>query len=224
MTPGPTRRAVVATAASSLATTSWSRPLASADLILTNAKVTTLDRSNPQAQAVAIRDGRFLAVGSEAEVRAAAAPDATVIDAKGRRVIPGLIDSHMHIIRGGLNYNMELRWDGVPSRADAMAMLKTQVAITPPNQWVRVVGGFTEHQFTETARDRRSGAARGRGPSPPGRRRSGFSAHSDGHSPRRPGGHAVTRTELVLPLVLADGLSLAGTLACALVSSRPAPS
>jgi len=149
MTPGPTRRAVVATAASSLATTSWSRPLASADLILTNAKITTLDRSNPRAQAVAIRDGRFLAVGGEAEVRAAAAPDATVIDAKGRRVIPGLIDSHMHIIRGGLNYNMELRWDGVPSLADAMAMLKTQVAITPPNQWVRVVGGFTEHQFAE---------------------------------------------------------------------------
>jgi predicted amidohydrolase YtcJ len=119
------------------------------DLILVNAKVSTLDRGNPQAQAVAIRDGRFLAVGSEAEVRAAAAPDATVIDARARRVIPGLIDSHMHVIRGGLNYNMELRWDGVPSLADAMAMLRTQVANTPAPQWVRVVGGFTEHQFAE---------------------------------------------------------------------------
>jgi len=79
----------------------------------------------------------------------AAAPEATVIDLKGRRVIPGLIDSHMHIIRGGLNYNMELRWDGVPSLADAMAMLKAQVARTPAPQWVRVVGGFTEHQFAE---------------------------------------------------------------------------
>ncbi len=118
------------------------------DLILVNAKVTTLDRANPQASAIAIRDGRFLAVGTEAEVRAAA-PQATVIDAKGRRVIPGLIDSHMHIIRGGLNYNMELRWDGVPSLADAMAMLKQQAAITPAPQWVRVVGGFTEHQFAE---------------------------------------------------------------------------
>ncbi|MGF7177624.1 amidohydrolase [Azospirillum doebereinerae] len=123
--------------------------MASTDLILTNAKITTLDRENPQATAVAIRDGRFLAVGNEAEVRAAAAPDAAVIDAKGRRVIPGLIDSHMHIIRGGLNYNMELRWDGVPSLSDAMAMLKHQAAITPPPQWVRVVGGFTEHQFAE---------------------------------------------------------------------------
>jgi predicted amidohydrolase YtcJ len=119
------------------------------DLMLVNAKITTLDRGNPQASAVLIRDGRFVAVGDEGEVRAAAQADATVIDAGGRRVIPGLIDSHMHIIRGGLNYNMELRWDGVPTLADAMAMLKTQAANTPPPQWVRVVGGFTEHQFVE---------------------------------------------------------------------------
>ncbi|QOL81922.1 amidohydrolase [Pseudooceanicola spongiae] len=118
------------------------------DMILFNAKVSTLDTENPQAQAVAIRDGKFLAVGSEQEVRAAA-PEAVLIDAKGRRIIPGLIDSHMHIIRGGLNYNMELRWDGVPSLMDAMAMLKRQVDNTPAPQWVRVVGGFTEHQFAE---------------------------------------------------------------------------
>src|SRR6202012_4772202 len=68
---------------------------------------------------------------------------------QGRRVLPGLIDNHLHIIRGGLNYNMELRWDGVRSLADAMDMLKRQVAITPAPQWVRVVGGFTEHQFVE---------------------------------------------------------------------------
>ena len=119
------------------------------DLILVNARVTTLNRANPQAEAVAIRDGRFLAVGGEAAVRAAAAPDAAVIDAGGRRLIPGLIDSHIHVIRGGLNYNMELRWDGVPTLADAMALLRAQVARTPPPQWVRVVGGFTEHQFAE---------------------------------------------------------------------------
>ncbi|MBB5986695.1 amidohydrolase [Sphingobium lignivorans] len=119
------------------------------DLLITNARVTTLDRANPQAQAVAIRDGKFLAVGSEADVRAAIGRDAQIIDAKGRRLIPGLIDSHIHVIRGGLNYNMELRWDGVPTLADAMAMLKKQAQNTPPPQWVRVVGGFTEHQFAE---------------------------------------------------------------------------
>ncbi|RXZ38654.1 amidohydrolase [Oxalobacteraceae bacterium CAVE-383] len=121
------------------------------DLILTNGRFTTLDRSNPEAEAVAVAGGKFIAVGTRQEVMALAGPgaDVEVIDLKGRRAIPGLIDSHMHIIRGGLNYNMELRWDGVRSLADAMRMLKEQVARTPAPQWVRVVGGFTEHQFAE---------------------------------------------------------------------------
>jgi predicted amidohydrolase YtcJ len=119
------------------------------DLVLHNGKITTLDREKPQAQAVAVRDGRFLAVGDEREIMGLAGPETRRVDLKGRRVIPGLIDSHMHVIRGGLNYNMELRWDGVRSLADAMAMLKTQVDRTPPPQWVRVVGGFTEQQFAE---------------------------------------------------------------------------
>ncbi|WP_246777143.1 amidohydrolase [Microvirga sp. VF16] len=123
--------------------------MAATDLILTNAKVTTLNRANPAAQAILIRDGRFAVVGTEAEVRATAGENPRIIDAKGRRIIPGLIDSHMHIIRGGLNYNMELHWDGVSTLADAMAMLRRQVANTPAPQWVRVVGGFSEHQFAE---------------------------------------------------------------------------
>jgi predicted amidohydrolase YtcJ len=120
-----------------------------ADLILFNGKITTLDRQNPQAQAIAIRGGRFVAAGTEQDVVRLAAANTARIDLKGRRVIPGLIDSHMHIIRGGLNYNMELRWDGVRSLSDAMRMLKEQVARTPAPQWVRVVGGFTAHQFAE---------------------------------------------------------------------------
>jgi hypothetical protein len=119
------------------------------DLIYTNGNFTTLDRSNPAAQAVAVTNGRFAAVGSVHDIGALADATTRVIDLKGRRVIPGLIDSHMHIIRGGLNYNLELRWDGVRSLAEAMTMLKQQVAITPPPQWVRVVGGFTEFQFAE---------------------------------------------------------------------------
>ncbi|WP_114241083.1 amidohydrolase [Dyella sp. C9] len=119
------------------------------ELILHGGRFTTLDRSRPEAEAVAIADGTFVAVGAAAEVMPLAGPQTRVIDLKGRRALPGLIDNHLHIIRGGLNYNMELRWDGVRSLADAMAMLKAQVAITPPPQWVRVVGGFTEHQFAE---------------------------------------------------------------------------
>ena len=145
-----TRRQALASAASTaLMTATESFAMTAKDMILINAKVTTLDRENPVAEAVAIRDGKFLAVGREQDVRAAAGPDATVIDAKGRRLIPGLIDSHIHVIRGGLNYNMELRWEGVPSLSEAMAMLKRQAENTPPPQWVRVVGGFTEHQFAE---------------------------------------------------------------------------
>jgi len=136
-------------AATAFVATTESFAMTQTDLVLINAKVTTLDRENPQAQAVAIRNGKFLAVGTEQEVRAAAAPNARIIDAGGRRLIPGLIDSHIHVIRGGLNYNMELRWEGVPTLADAMAMLKKQAENTPPPQWVRVVGGFTEHQFAE---------------------------------------------------------------------------
>jgi predicted amidohydrolase YtcJ len=119
------------------------------DLILHQGQFATLDRSNPTASAVAIKDGRFVQVGHERDIVPLAGRETRVIDLKGRRVLPGLIDNHLHIIRGGLTFNMELRWDGVRRLADAMAMLKRQVAITPPPQWVRVVGGFTAHQFEE---------------------------------------------------------------------------
>jgi len=122
---------------------------AAPEIILTNGRFTTLDQGNPNPEAVAIAGGRFSAVGDAREILPTAGPDTQVIDLRGRRAIPGLIDSHMHIIRGGLNYNMELRWDGVRSLSDAMAMLRRQVQVTPPPQWVRVVGGFTEHQFFE---------------------------------------------------------------------------
>ena len=121
----------------------------SADLILRNGRFTTLDTSNPSAGAVAVANGVFTAVGREEDVMPLADTSTSVIDLKGRRVLPGLIDNHCHMIRGGLSYNLELRWDGVRSLADAMAMLKRQVSITPPPQWVRVVGGFTEQQFAE---------------------------------------------------------------------------
>lgn len=119
------------------------------DLIFHRGLVTTLDRQNPTAQAVAITDGVFTAVGRDDEIMALAGSDTRIVNLHGRRVLPGLIDNHLHIIRGGLNFNMELRWDGVRSLGQAMEMLKQQVAVTPPPQWVRVVGGFTEHQFTE---------------------------------------------------------------------------
>ena len=119
------------------------------ELILHNGRFTTLDRTNPTASAVAIRDGRFTRVGRSEDVLRLAGNGSRIVDLMGKSVVPGLIDSHIHIIRGGLNFNLELRWDGVRSLADAMGMLRRQVAITPAPQWVRVVGGFTEHQVAE---------------------------------------------------------------------------
>ncbi len=120
-----------------------------ADTILVNGRIATLDPAAPEASAVAISGNRFLAVGDERDVRARQGPQTTVIDLQGRTVIPGLNDSHIHVIRGGLNYHMELRWDGVPSLATALRMLKEQAARTPAPQWVRVIGGWTEFQFAE---------------------------------------------------------------------------
>jgi len=125
------------------------QPTAGADLIVFNGRIATQDERRSFASAVAIRAGRFVAVGTDADIMAYRGAQTQVIDVGGRTVIPGLNDSHMHPIRGGLNYNLELRWDGVPSLADALRMLREQAQRTPPPQWVRVVGGWTEFQFAE---------------------------------------------------------------------------
>ncbi|MEI6209873.1 MAG: amidohydrolase [Desulfuromonadales bacterium] len=121
----------------------------SADTVLFNGRIATLDPVTPEVRAVAIRYGRFIAVGDDKDIQAYRGPSTKVIDLKGRTVIPGLNDSHIHVIRGGLNYNMELRWDGVSSLSIALRMLKEQALRTPAPQWVRVVGGWSEFQFVE---------------------------------------------------------------------------
>src|SRR5947207_1778379 len=119
----------------------------SPDLILQNGRITTLDPQLPEATNLAVKNGRIIGVNDAEKYQCG--PNTKTIDLKGRRVIPGLNDSHLHVIRGGLNYNMELRWDGVPSLADGLWILKEQVQRTPSGQWVRVVGGWSEFQFAE---------------------------------------------------------------------------
>src|SRR6185369_13104574 len=120
-----------------------------ADLIAYNGKIATQNEQRSVVEAVAVLDGKFLAVGTDREVMAWRGEQTQLINLNKRTVIPGLNDSHTHLIRGGLNYNLELRWDGVRSLADALAMLRAQVDRTPAPQWVRVVGGFSEQQFVE---------------------------------------------------------------------------
>jgi len=122
---------------------------AQADLILTNGKVATMTKEGDFVQAVAVKDGKVLATGSNAQVLKLKRADTQVIDAGGRTVIPGLNDSHLHLIREGLNYTMELRWDGVTTLKRALEMLKEQAARTPDGEWVKVVGGWNEYQFAE---------------------------------------------------------------------------
>jgi len=120
-----------------------------ANSLLFNGKITTLDPKQPEVSALLISKGVVAAIGSDEDIKKLSDKNTTQIDLKQRRVIPGLNDSHIHLIRGGLNYNMELRWDGVPSLAYALTMLKEQVKLTPPPQWVRVIGGWSEFQFAE---------------------------------------------------------------------------
>jgi len=120
-----------------------------ADMILFNGKIHTIARHKEEITAVAIKDGQFIAIGGDAEVLKLSGSTTKLVDLKQKRVVPGINDSHIHLIRGGLNFNLELRWDGVPSLADALRMLKEQVDRTPSPQWVRVVGGWSEFQFAE---------------------------------------------------------------------------
>lgn len=120
-----------------------------ADLILINGKVTTMDPDQPEATAIALKEGLIVEVGSDADILRLRDADTEVIDLGGHRVIPGLIDSHTHIIRQGNNFAMELRWDDVPSLADGLRMLKAQAQRTPAGQWIRVVGGWSADQFAE---------------------------------------------------------------------------
>ncbi|WP_193164376.1 amidohydrolase [Microbulbifer hainanensis] len=155
---GPTRRHVIKGSAA-LGALAFLGPLAGraadqrgkmmADTILHNGTITTLDANKPEVSAIALSGGVVQAIGDEKEIMRFANDKTRVIDLEGKRVIPGLNDSHMHLIRGGLNYNMELRWENVPSLADALRMLKRQAENTPAPQWVRVVGGWSEFQFAE---------------------------------------------------------------------------
>jgi len=120
-----------------------------ADLIVYNGLVTTLNDEVKSATALACKADKIIAVGSDSDVLHHLGSNTTLIDLEKKRVIPGLNDSHTHLIRGGLSFNMELRWEGEPSLSTALEKLRIQAQVTPPPQWVRVVGGWSEFQFSE---------------------------------------------------------------------------
>lgn len=123
-----------------------------ADLVVTNAKIATLDAAGTMAQAIAVRDGRIVAVGSAAQMGAFTSPATRTVDAGGRTVVPGLIDSHMHAVRAALSYSTEVNWIGAGTIAEAMARIRTAAANARPGGWLIVAGGWTEQQFAERRR------------------------------------------------------------------------
>jgi predicted amidohydrolase YtcJ len=123
-----------------------------ADTVLLNGKIVTLDAAAPVAEALAVRDGKIIAVGRSADIRALAGSGTRVVDLAGRTVIPGLIDSHMHAIRAALFYATEVNWIGAKSIPEAMARIKAAAQRAKPGQWIIVAGGWTEQQFQEKRR------------------------------------------------------------------------
>jgi len=124
----------------------------SADTVLINGKVLTVDNQFSVREALAIRDGKIAAVGSNNEVRKLAGSNARVIDLQGRTVIPGLIDSHMHAIRAATTFSTEVNWIGAPSLTEALRRVHDAAGAMKPGSWLIVAGGWTEQQFQEKRR------------------------------------------------------------------------
>src|SRR6266581_3819973 len=113
-----------------------------ADVILSNGKIITVDERFTIAQAVAIKGDRIVAVGTNQEIARLAGPDTKRIDLRGRAVTPGLIDNHMHLLRGGTTWQWEVRWDGVDSRKRALEMLRARAKEVAAGEWVYNLGGW----------------------------------------------------------------------------------
>jgi predicted amidohydrolase YtcJ len=123
-----------------------------AETILNNGKIISANDKESIYQSMAIREGKIIALGSLTELKAWQGPNTQVIDLKGKTVIPGLIDSHIHAIRAALSYSTEVHWFGLPTIEAALNRLKQAASSAKPGEWLVVAGGWTEEQFKEGRR------------------------------------------------------------------------
>jgi predicted amidohydrolase YtcJ len=123
------------------------------DVVLVNGKIVTVDDRFSIAQAVAVSGERITAVGTTADISKLAGPSTRRIDLRGRTVIPGLIDNHIHLLRAASTWAKELRFDGVESRKQAVEMLRARVKTSGPSDWVYNIGGWTHQQFADDPRE-----------------------------------------------------------------------
>lgn len=147
--PGRRQRALrlLAMLAAGQALTGGATP--ATDVVYANARIHTMDAANTRAEALAVRQGRILAVGTRQQVRAAAAAGAREVDLGGATVLPGFIENHIHMIRAAQHWEGELRLDGIASRAQALARLRAHAARLPADAWVYTFGGFSPWQFAD---------------------------------------------------------------------------
>src|SRR4051812_44145952 len=124
----------------------------SADTILINGKILTVDSQSSVREAIALRAGRIQAVGPTADIRKLAGPSTRSIDLQGRTVIPGLIDSHLHAIRAALSFSTEVNWIGAKSITEAMGRIREAARTMKPGSWLIVAGGWNVDQFQERRR------------------------------------------------------------------------
>ena len=136
-----------------IAACGWTlRAQSTADLVLMNGKIVTVDERFAIAQAVAVRGDRIIAVGTNAEIARLADPSTHRIDLRGRTLVPGFIDNHMHLFRAALTWSREVRWDGIYSRRQALDKLRARAEALGSGQWVFNIGGWTAAQFTDDSR------------------------------------------------------------------------
>lgn len=126
-----------------------------ADTLISNANVVTLDPSLPRARSIAITGERISAVFAGDAPASAFGPVTRRIDAGGRTIIPGLIDSHIHAIRAGLTFANEASFEGTRTIADAMNRLREAASRAGADDWIIVAGGWTPQQFAEARRPTR---------------------------------------------------------------------
>lgn len=124
----------------------------SADTILFNGKILTVDKDFSVQQAIAIGDDRVVATGTSSAMKKLAGDKAKQIDLGGRTVIPGLTDGHIHGVRAALTFGTEVNWIGVPTLKEALEKVRAAAKAQKPGSWIVVAGGWTEEQFAEKRR------------------------------------------------------------------------
>ena len=147
--------ALVALLASSGIGTAAAQSLRAPDLILAHGTILTVDPRDTVTQAIAIRDGRVLTVGTDAAVLALAGPRTTVVDLHGRTATPGLIDTHVHVADGGVAEVTAIELGDATGVAEIVRRVRVKAAQLKPGEWVQGQGWdegkLTEHRYVLAA-------------------------------------------------------------------------